>query len=146
MEMSESVMKEEPKLDAELLAKAVVRLMKRDIFDVFIKTGELSAEDQEFCDRIDWYPVDELHLREEYVKKLKQIEKGPHSRMTLEELDELMGLTCVSPLMSLPLCRRLSINLDERTGPSQLPSERRSIKSSTVMKPPSITSRISGMT
>ena len=46
-------MKKEPTLDAELLAKAVVRLMKRDI---------------------------------------KQIEKGPHSRMTLEELDELMGL------------------------------------------------------
>jgi len=92
IEMSESVMKEEPKLDSELLAKAVVRLMKRDIFEVFIKTGELSAEDQEFCDMIDWYPVDELPLREEYVKKLKQIEKGPHSRMTLEELDELMGL------------------------------------------------------
>ena len=89
MEMSESVMKEEFKLDSELLAKAVVRLMKRDIFEEFIKTGELSAEDQEFCDRIDWYPVDELPLREEYVKKLKQIEKGPHSKaMTLEELDK----------------------------------------------------------
>ena len=86
--MGEVVMKKEPKLDAELLAKAVVRLMKRDIFEEFIKTGELSAEDQEFCDGIDWYPVDELPLREEYVKKLKQIEKGPHSKaMTLEELD-----------------------------------------------------------
>jgi hypothetical protein len=104
--MEEVVMKKEPKLDAELLAKAVVRLMKRDIFEEFIKTGQLSAEDQEFCDMIDWYPVDELPLREEYVKKLKQIEKGPHSRMTLEELDELMGLKGVSPLMSLPLCRR----------------------------------------
>jgi len=84
----EVVMKKEPKLDSELLAKAVVRLMKRDIFEEFIKTGELSAEDQEFCDRIDWYPVDELPLRDEYVKKLKQIEKGPHSKaMTLEELD-----------------------------------------------------------
>ena len=39
MEMSESVTKEEPKLDSEFLAKAVVRLMKRDIFDEFIKTG-----------------------------------------------------------------------------------------------------------
>ena len=92
IEMGEVEMKKEPTLDAELLAKAVVRLMKRDIFEEFIKTGELSAEDQEFCDGIDWYPVDELPLREEYVKKLKQIEKGPHSRMTLEELDELMGL------------------------------------------------------
>jgi hypothetical protein len=92
IEMGEVVTKKEPTLDSELLAKSVVRLMKRDIFEQFIKSGELSAEDQEFCDSIDWYPVDELPLREEYVKKLKQIEKGPHSRMTLEELDELMGL------------------------------------------------------
>jgi len=42
---------------AELLAKAVVRLMKRAIFEEFIKTGQLSAEDQEFCDRIDWSSV-----------------------------------------------------------------------------------------
>jgi len=67
-------------------------LRKRKIFEGFIKTGELSAKDQEFCDRIDWYPVDELPLREEYVEKLKKIEKGPHIPMTLEELDELLGL------------------------------------------------------
>ncbi|MBA5942522.1 MAG: hypothetical protein H0M93_04270 [Methanophagales archaeon] len=47
--------------------------MKCDIFEEFIETGELSADDQEFCDKIDWYPVDELPLKEEYVKKLKQI-------------------------------------------------------------------------
>lgn len=63
--------------------------LKKEIFDKFIKTGELSKEDQEFCDMIEWYPVDELPLREEYVKKLKKIEKGPHSKaMTPEELDK----------------------------------------------------------
>jgi len=31
--------------------------MKRAIFEEFIKTGQLSAEDQEFCDRIDWSSV-----------------------------------------------------------------------------------------
>jgi len=92
IEMGEVEMKNEPKLDAELLVKAFVRLMKRAIFEECIKTGELSVDDQEFCDLIDWYPVDELPLKDEYVKKLKRIEKGPHSRMTLEELDELMGL------------------------------------------------------
>jgi hypothetical protein len=96
--MSESVMKEEFKVDSELLldpeflAKAVIKLMKRDIFVRYKQTGEITDEDWEFCEKIDWHPVDELPLREEYVKKLKQIEKGPHSRMTLEELDELMGL------------------------------------------------------
>ena len=65
--------------------------MKTEL-EEFIKTGALSKENQEFCDSIDWYPVDELELKEEYVKKLKKIEKGPHSRMTLEKLDKLMGL------------------------------------------------------
>ena len=95
MEMSESVMKEEfkvdPKLllDPEFLAKAVIKLMKRDIFVRYKQTGEITDEDWEFCEKIDWHPVDELPLREEYVKKLKQIEKGPHSKaMTLEELDK----------------------------------------------------------
>ena len=87
--MSESVMKEEFKLDSELMAKAVVRLMKRTIFEEFVETGQLSAEDQEFCDRIDWYPVDELPLREEYVKKLKALSKKPAGKpMTIEEFNK----------------------------------------------------------
>lgn len=66
--------------------------LKKDIFDRFIRAGKLTEEEREFCDSIDWHPVDELPLREEYVRKLKRIEKGPHSRMTLEELDKLLGL------------------------------------------------------
>ena len=42
-------------------------LNKKRIFEEFIKTGTLSTEDQEFCDKIDWYPVDELELKEEYI-------------------------------------------------------------------------------
>jgi len=68
------------------------KVMKREIFEEFIKTGTLSEENQAFCDKIDWHPVDELPLKEEFVKELKEIEKGPHSKMTLKELDELMGL------------------------------------------------------
>jgi len=63
--------------------------LKKDIFDRFIKTGTISDEDQKFCDKIDWYPIDELPLRKEYVKKIKKIEKGPHSKaMTPKELDK----------------------------------------------------------
>lgn len=66
-------------------------MLKRCIFDRFIKTGTLSDEDQEFCDSIDWYPVDWLTLRKEYVEELKRIEKGPHSKaMTAEEFDKWM--------------------------------------------------------
>ena len=67
-------------------------LNKKRIFEEFIKTGTLSSEDQEFCDKIGWYPIDELELKEEYVEKLKRIEKGSHSPMTLEKLDKLLGL------------------------------------------------------
>ena len=68
------------------------KLMKREIFDKYIKTKKISKEDEKFCEEIDWHPVDELPLKEEYVKKLKKIEKEPHSRMTLKEVKELMGL------------------------------------------------------
>ena len=64
-------------------------LNKKRIFEEFIKTGTLSSEDQEFCDKIDWYPVDELEVRKEYIEKLKKIEKGPHSKArSLAELDK----------------------------------------------------------
>ncbi|MCK5630712.1 MAG: hypothetical protein KAI26_08880 [Nanoarchaeota archaeon] len=68
------------------------KLMKREIFDKYLKTKKISKEDEIFCEEIDWHPVDELPLKEEFVRKIKQIEKGPHSRMTLKELKELMGL------------------------------------------------------
>jgi len=54
--------------------------LKRDIFEGYIQTGKISAEDIRFCESIDWHPVDELPLREDYAKKLKAIEKGPHGR------------------------------------------------------------------
>ena len=90
--MVEVVVKEELKLDSKFLANAVVRLMKRDILEKFMKSDEISKEDQEFCDRIDWDPIDELEVREEYIEKLKKVEKEPHSRMTLEKLDTLLDL------------------------------------------------------
>jgi hypothetical protein len=60
-------------------------VLKRYIFDKFIKTGKLSDEDNEFCDKIDWYPVDWLKLRKEYVEELKRLEKGPFK--TAKRLD-----------------------------------------------------------
>ncbi len=49
--------------------------MKKLIFENYIKTGKLSDEDWAFCEKIDWHPVDELPLKEEYVKKLEAIKK-----------------------------------------------------------------------
>ena len=50
--------------------------LKRLIFDNYIKTGNLTDEEWEFCEKIDWHPVDELPLKEEFIKKLKKIKKG----------------------------------------------------------------------
>lgn len=62
------------------------KLNKKRIFEEFIKTGKLSDKDQEFCDSIDWYPVDELPLKEEFVKELKEARKEPSGKaMTPEE-------------------------------------------------------------
>lgn len=67
-------------------------LLKKRLFEKFIKTGKLSEKDEEFCEKINWDPLDEMEVREEFLEELKKIKKGPHSRMNLEKLDKLMGL------------------------------------------------------
>ncbi|MFH1054669.1 MAG: hypothetical protein V1744_01095 [Candidatus Altiarchaeota archaeon] len=63
--------------------------LKRDILEGYIQNGKVSAEDLRFCETIDWHPVDELPIKGEYAKKLKEIERGPHSRgMNVKELKE----------------------------------------------------------
>lgn len=49
--------------------------MKKIIFENYMKTGSITDKEWEFCEKIDWHPVDELPLKEEYVKKLKKIKK-----------------------------------------------------------------------
>ncbi len=55
-------------------------LLKRYIFDKYMKTGKLTKDEEKFCETIDWHPVDELPLKEYFVKKLKKIERKPHSK------------------------------------------------------------------
>lgn len=63
--------------------------LKREIFETYIKTGKLSEENMEFCDKIDWHPVDELPMKKEYVEKLKKIDKKPSGKsMTVEEFNK----------------------------------------------------------
>ena len=49
--------------------------LKRLIFENYIKTGKLTDEEWEFCEKIDWHPVDELPLKEEFKRKLEKIKK-----------------------------------------------------------------------
>lgn len=51
-------------------------VMKKLIFECYIKTGNISDEDWKFCKKIDWHPVDELplkkHIREKIDKRKKE--------------------------------------------------------------------------
>lgn len=49
--------------------------MKKLIFEKYMQTGKLSDEDWEFCDEIDWHPVDELPIKEKFIQKLKKAKK-----------------------------------------------------------------------
>ncbi len=53
---------------------------KKIIFENYIKTGKLSDEDWAFCEKIDWHPVDELPLKEEFKKEMEKRKKGPFLR------------------------------------------------------------------
>ena len=52
------------------------KVIRKEIFERYLKTGKLTDEDWEFCEKIDWHPVDELPLKDEFIKKLKDTEKG----------------------------------------------------------------------
>jgi len=47
-------------------------ILKKYIFDKYVKTGNLSKDENEFCERIDWHPVDELPLKKEVIDNLKK--------------------------------------------------------------------------
>ena len=64
-------------------------VLKKELFERYIKTGKLSKEDQEFCDKIDWHPVDELPLKESFIRDLEQAKKEPSGKpMTAEEFNK----------------------------------------------------------
>lgn len=74
-----SEMKELPWVNWSELVKE--ESMKRLIFEKYIQTGKVSDEDWKFCEKIDWHPVDELPLKEEYIKKIKKITKEKHLKL-----------------------------------------------------------------
>ncbi len=49
---------------------------KKIIFENYITTGNITNEEWEFCQKIDWHPVDELPLKEEFKKEMEKRRKG----------------------------------------------------------------------
>ena len=61
--------------------------LKKLIFENYIKTGKITDDEWEFCDKIDWHPVDELPLKEELRKELDKRKKGKF--LKLKSVNEL---------------------------------------------------------
>ena len=49
--------------------------MKKLIFENYIKNGSITDEEWEFCEKIDWHPVDELPIKEEFRKEMDRRRK-----------------------------------------------------------------------
>ena len=49
--------------------------LKKLIFENYIKTGNINDEEWKFCEKIDWHPVDELPLKEEFKKEMERRRK-----------------------------------------------------------------------
>ncbi|AFV22781.1 hypothetical protein Mpsy_0570 [Methanolobus psychrophilus R15] len=45
-------------------------IRKRKILEVYIRDKSISEEDAEFCEMIDWHPVDELPIKEEILERI----------------------------------------------------------------------------
>lgn len=56
-------------------------MLKKMIFEDYVKAGTLSDEAWEFCDSIDWHPVDELPLKEEFKKETEKRKKEKFIRL-----------------------------------------------------------------
>ncbi len=61
--------------------------MKKLIFENYLKTGHLTDEEWDFCDKIDWHPVDELPLQEGFKKELEKRRKEKSIKIkTVEDI------------------------------------------------------------
>ncbi len=49
--------------------------IKKLIFESYMKTGSVTDEEWKFCEKIDWHPVDELPLKEEFKKEMERRKK-----------------------------------------------------------------------
>ena len=55
---------------------------KIEMFEKYPKNGELSDDDWEFCEKVDWHPVDELPLRDGVIERLNEVKEGKFVRLS----------------------------------------------------------------
>ncbi len=60
---------------------------KKTIFENYIKNGKITDEEWEFCEKIDWHPVDELPLKEKHIKEIEKSRK--EKSLKLKSIEEI---------------------------------------------------------
>jgi len=63
-------------------------VLKKDIFNRYLKSMEITDEDWEFCEKMDWHPVDELPMKKEHAKELKEALKNIPSGKGFKSAEE----------------------------------------------------------
>lgn len=61
--------------------------IKKLVLENYLKTGKVSDEDWDFCEKNDWHPVDELPLKEELKRELAKRKKEKFLR--IKSVDDL---------------------------------------------------------
>jgi len=56
-------------------------ITKKLIFENYLKTKTLTDEEWKFCEKIDWHPVDELPIKEEFKKELEKRKKEKYIKL-----------------------------------------------------------------
>lgn len=94
------------KLDSNFLASAVIKLMKQDILGRYKETRKITDEDWEFCEKIDWHPVDELPPKPEHVEEMKKVLKeqsGKEYDSAEEFFKDLESKWVINSILDLPV-------------------------------------------
>jgi len=71
----------------DAIRQKAIDIRKAEIFNKYVKKEELTKEDYNFIEEIDWHPVDELPLKKEFVKDMKKSDS--EKRVAVKNVDDL---------------------------------------------------------
>ena len=71
----------------DAIKQKAIEIKKAEIFNKYAKKQELSEEEYNFLEEIDWHPVDELSLKDSFVKELKRADN--EKRIKLKSIKNL---------------------------------------------------------
>ncbi len=93
----EQVVKKNKHIKWTEIARAAIRKQaekqrKFEILEKYMVTREVSDKDWEWMEKIDWHPVDELELKESFVKELEKANRKKSKKIKIKDFSERYGL------------------------------------------------------